>query len=97
MPGVVLLHTYTDAVETPTLLLGTTSAAGVPMPRLSSPARVLLVLLVPRACASDAYLRVLALAAQLVRSEATVEALLSASTPEGARDVLLSASRSAHV
>jgi Kef-type K+ transport system membrane component KefB/nucleotide-binding universal stress UspA family protein len=97
MPGVLLLHTYTDAVETPTLLLGTTSAAGVPMPRLSSPARVLLVLLVPRACASDAYLRVLALAAQLVRSEATVEALLSASTPEGARDVLLSASRSAHV
>ncbi|MFN3596731.1 MAG: cation:proton antiporter [Rubricoccaceae bacterium] len=92
-PGVVLYHTYTDAVEEPALLVGTVAGEGTPVPRASHPARVVLALLAPRTLSFERYLHLLALAAQLVRTEHTLSALANAATPAQARAVLLAASR----
>ena len=81
MPGVVFYHAHVDAVSSPEVYLGVCSR-GAPLPHTGQPARVLLVLLAPASMAPDAYLRQLAVTAQLVRSEETVQALLAAETPE---------------
>ena len=88
MPGVVFYHAHTAEVEGPATFVGV-CPAGVPLRHTGQPAHVLLVLLAPAALPPDSYLRQLAVTAQLVRSEATVEALLEAETPEDARDALL--------
>lgn len=88
MPGVVFYHAHTAEVEEPLTLVGV-CPQGAPLPHTGQPARVLLVLLAPAAMAPDAYLRRLAVTAQLVRSDATVDALVEAATPEAAQRVLL--------
>jgi Kef-type K+ transport system membrane component KefB/mannitol/fructose-specific phosphotransferase system IIA component (Ntr-type) len=88
MPGVVFYHAHTDAVEEPVTLVGV-CPEGAPLRHTGQPARVVLVLLAPADMAPDVYLRRLAVTAQMVRSEATVEALLDADTPETAQEVLL--------
>lgn len=87
-PGVVFFHGHTTAVRTPLLLVGV-SADGLTLPRTSGPTHAVLVLLAPSKLARGVYLRRLALVAQLVRGEGTVEALRAATTPGEARDVLL--------
>lgn len=62
---------------------------GASLPGTASPARVVLALLAPRAMPPEAYLQTLAVVAQLVRSDATVEALLDIENEEAARDLLL--------
>ena len=88
MPGVVFYHAHTDAVERATTFVGVCPGGAV-LPHTGQPARVLVVLLAPEAMAPDAYLRHLAVSARLVRTEATVEALVAAATQEDAHEVLL--------
>lgn len=92
MPGVVFYHAHTAAVESPTTLVGV-CPAGAPLRHTGQPARVLIVLLAPVEMAPDAYLRHLAVAARLVRSEATVDALAEAATAQEAHAVLLGSVR----
>ncbi len=92
MPGVVFYHAHTADVEAPQVFVGV-CPGGTPLPHTSGPAYVLLVLLAPVGMAPDAYLRTLAVTAQLVRSEATVEALVDAETPEEAAALLLAGLR----
>lgn len=87
MPGVVFFHGHVD-VEEPMTFVGV-CPPGASLPGTASPARVVLALLAPRAMPPEAYLQTLAVVAQLVRSEATVEALLEVETTEAARDLLL--------
>jgi Kef-type K+ transport system membrane component KefB/mannitol/fructose-specific phosphotransferase system IIA component (Ntr-type) len=87
MPGVVFYHAHVGEVEVPQTFVGV-CPKGARVPHAGQPARVLVVLLVPAAMAPEAYLRHLAVTAQLVRSDATVDALLAAETPEEARDLL---------
>lgn len=88
MPGVVFYHAHTDAVEEPQTFVGV-CPRGVRLPHTGGPAHVLLVLLAPEAMAPEAYLGRLAVTAQLVRAEATVEALREAATSEEAQALLL--------
>ena len=92
MPGVVFYHAHVADVEAPEVYLGV-CPAGARIPHAGQPARVLVVLLAPASMAPEAYLRQLAITAQLVKSDATVEALLEAETPEAARGVVLGAVR----
>ena len=92
MPGVVFFHAHTPEVTEPHTFVGV-CPRGAPVPHTGSPARVLLVLLAPDAMPPEDYLRHLAVTAQLVRADATVEALVAAATPEEARDVLIGAVR----
>ena len=92
MPGVVFYHAHTDVVDAAQTFVGV-CPKGAPLPFTGQPARVLLVLLAPEEMALEDYLRHLAVTAQLVRTGATVEALLAASGPEEAHDVLLDALR----
>ena len=92
MPGVVFYHAHTREVEQPQVFVGV-CPGGTPLPHTSGPAHVLLVLLAPVGMAPDAYLRALAVTAQLVRSEATVDALVEAETPEAAAALLLAGLR----
>ena len=87
MPGVVFYHAHVAEVEVPQTFVGV-CPRGARIPHAGQPARVLVVLLAPAAMAPEAYLRQLAVTAQLVRSDATVEALVEAETPEAARAVL---------
>ena len=87
MPGVVFYHAHTDAVEAAQTFVGV-CPRGAAFPHAGQPARVLLVLLAPASMEPDAYLRHLAVTARLVRSEATVEALLAADSPGAAHAVL---------
>lgn len=91
--GVVFYHARTDAVDAAQTFVGV-CPGGVALPHASGPARVLLVLLAPKSMAPDVYLRSLAVTARLVRSEAAVEALLAARTPEEAHAVLFGSIRS---
>ena len=86
-PGVVFYHTHTDAVDTAQTFVGV-CPGGAALPGAGQPARVLLVLLAPASMDPEAYLRHLAVTARLVRSEATVEALLAAASPDEAHAVL---------
>ena len=88
MPGVVLYHAHTDAVEHPETFVGTIPQ-GANLPHASGPVKVMLLLLAPHSLEPDAYLRHLAVTAQLVRRPETVEALLRARQPEDARDLLV--------
>ena len=92
MPGVVFYHAHVD-VEAPQTFVGV-CPRGAPLPHTGQPARVLLVLLAPTSMAPEDYLRQLAVTAQLVRTEATVEALTAAETPEAAVAALFAAVRS---
>ncbi len=92
MPGVVFYHAHTGAVEEPMTLVGV-CPRGATLPHTGGPAHVLLVLLAPATMAPEAYLRQLAVTAQLVRSEATVEALLAAGTPQEAHAALVATLR----
>ena len=87
MPGVVFYHTHTDAVDAAQTFVGV-CPGGAALPGAGQPARVLLVLLAPASMDPEAYLRHLAVTARLVRSEATVEALLAAVSPGEAHAVL---------
>ena len=87
MAGVVFYHAHTYAVEAPMVFVGV-CPRGAALPQAAGPARVLLALLAPQDMPPDAYLRLLSVVAQMVKSEATVEALLAADAPEAARDVL---------
>ena len=91
MAGVVFYHAHVD-VEAPQTFVGV-CPRGAPLPHTGQPARVLLVLLAPRAMSPEDYLRHLAVTAQLIRTEATVEALVAADTPEDAVAALLAAVR----
>ena len=88
MPGVVFYHAHTDAVDRAATFVGV-CPSGAPLPQTGRPARVLLVHLAPESLSPDAYLRGLAVTARLVRADATVEALVAATTPEEAHDVVL--------
>jgi Kef-type K+ transport system membrane component KefB/mannitol/fructose-specific phosphotransferase system IIA component (Ntr-type) len=88
MPGVVFYHAHLDEVEAPLTFVGVT-ASGAALPGAGSPTRVVLALLAPTDMAPDDYLRHLAVVAQLVRSEDTVDALVDAESPEAARELLL--------
>ncbi|WP_420456372.1 cation:proton antiporter [Rubrivirga sp.] len=88
MPGVVFYHAHLAEVEAPQTFVGV-CPRGARIPHASQPARVVVVLLAPAAMAPEAYLRQLAVTAQLVRADATVEALVTAETPQAARDLLL--------
>ena len=92
MPGVVFYHAHVAEVEAPLTLVGV-CPRGAPLPHTSQPARVLLALLAPEGMEPDTYLRHLAVTAQLVRSEETVEALVAAQTAEDAYAILLDALR----
>ncbi len=92
MPGVVFYHAHVDSVTAPEVYIGV-CPRGAPLPHTGQPARVLLVLLAPRDMAPDVYLRQLAVTAQLIRSEDTVEALLDAETPEDAVSALFASVR----
>lgn len=92
MPGVVFYHAHTDEVDAPQVFVGV-CPGGTPLPHTSGPAHVLLVLLAPVGMDPDAYLRTLAVTAQLVRNEATVEALVGAETPAEAAALLLAGLR----
>ncbi len=92
MPGVVFYHAHTDAVEEPLTFVGV-CPRGATLPHTGGPAHVLLVLLAPERMGPEAYLRRLSVTAQLVRAEATVEALLAAETPEEAYAALVAALR----
>ena len=91
MPGVVFYHAHAE-VEAPQTFVGV-CPRGAPLPHTGQPAQVLIVLLAPRAMPPEDYLRQLAVTAQLVRSQATVEALVAAETPAGAVEALLAAVR----
>ena len=88
MPGVVFYHAHVADIDAPMTFVGVCER-GAPLPGTGQPARVVLAVLAPLAMASDAYLRHLAVVAQLVRSETTVDALLAATSPEEARVLLL--------
>ncbi len=88
MPGVVFYHAHLAEVDEPRTFVGL-CPRGARIPHAGQPARVVLVLLAPLAMPPEAYLRQLAVTAQLVRSDATVEALLAAETPQAAVDVLV--------
>lgn len=88
MPGVVFYHAHVADVDAPQTFVGV-CPKGARIPHAGQPARVLLVLLAPVAMEPDAYLRQLAVTAQLVRSDETVEALVAAETPEAAAALLL--------
>ena len=88
MPGVVFYHAHTDAVDAAQTFVGV-CPGGTALPGASRPARVLVVLLAPASMDPGAYLRSLAVTARLVRSEATVEALVEAVSPGEAQAVLL--------
>ncbi|MEM0964441.1 MAG: universal stress protein, partial [Bacteroidota bacterium] len=92
MPGVVFYHAHVAEVDIAQVFVGV-CPAGVPFPHTSQPAQVLLVLLAPTDLRSEDFLRQLAVTAQLVRSDATVDALLAAATPAEAREALLDAVR----
>ncbi len=62
----------------------------MPLPHTSGPAYVLLA---PVWMAPDAYVRTLAVTSQLVRSQATVYALVGAKTPDEAAALLLAGLR----
>ncbi len=87
MPGVVFYHAHVAEVEVPQTFVGV-CPKGARIPHAGQPARVIVVLLAPAAMPPEAYLRQLAVTAQLVRSDATVEALVEAASPEDARDLL---------
>ena len=91
MPGVVFYHAHVD-VDAPQTFVGVCPRGAV-LPHTGQPARVLLVLLAPASMPPEDYLRQLAVTAQLVRSEATVEALVAAETPEAAVQALFAAVR----
>ena len=88
MPGVVFYHAHVTDVDTPQTFVGV-CPKGAQIPHAGQPARVLLVLLAPVAMKPEAYLRSLAVTAQLIRSDETVEALVEAETPEAAAAILL--------
>ncbi|MEM1115597.1 MAG: cation:proton antiporter [Bacteroidota bacterium] len=88
MPGVVFYHAHVPEVEAPMTFVGV-CPDGAAIPHTGRPARVLIALLAPTGMEPDAYLRALSVTAQLVRSDATVEALVEAATPAEAHDVLL--------
>ena len=88
MPGVVFYHAHVAEVEAPMTFVGV-CRRGAALPDTGSPARVVLALLAPREMAPEAYLRHLAVVAQMVRTEETVEALMGAGSPEEARALLL--------
>ena len=92
MPGVVFYHAHVPEVVEPHVFIGV-CPEGALVPGAGQPARVLLVLLAHDECPSEEYLRHLAVTAQLVRSEETVEALVAAETPEAAVEALFSAAR----
>ena len=87
MPGVVLYHIHTHAVAAPKVFVGV-CPRGASLPQAAGPVRVLLALLAPADMEPSAYLRLLAVLAQLVRSDGTVEALAAAESPAAARDLL---------
>ena len=87
MPGVVFYHAHLDAVDEALVFVGV-CPEGARVPRAGRAVRVVLALLAPTTLSPEAYLRRLAVVAQLVKTEATVEALLAAETPEAAREVL---------
>ena len=93
MPGVVFYHAHVSEVDTPQTFVGV-CPKGARVPHAGQPTRVIVVLLAPGAMPPEAYLRQLAVTAQLVRSDDTVEALVAAETPDAARDVLLDTLRS---
>ncbi|WP_412068994.1 cation:proton antiporter [Rubrivirga sp. IMCC43871] len=92
MPGVVFYHAHVPEVEAPQVHVGV-CPRGAPLPHTGQPARVVVVLLAPDAMDAEAYLRQLAVTAQLIRSESTVERLVAAESPEAARDALFGAVR----
>ena len=96
MPGVVFYHAHTEEVDAPQVFVGV-CPGGTPLPHTSGPAHVLLVLLAPAGMAPDAYLRTLAVTAQLVRTEEMVEALVGAKTPAEAAELLLDGLRTEEV
>ena len=87
MPGVVLYHIHTHAVEAPMTFVGV-CPRGASLPQAAGPVRVLLALLAPADMEPAAYLRLLSVLAQLVRTEGTVDALVGAESPEAARELL---------
>ena len=87
MRGVVFYHAHTAAVEAPQVFVGV-CPRGATLPQAAGPVRVLLALLAPADLPADAYLRALSVVAQLVRTEATVDALCAAGSPRDARAVL---------
>ena len=93
MPGVVLYHAHVGEVDEPMVFVGVCEG-GATLPGTAGPTRVVLALLAPVGMASDDYLRLLAVIAQMVRSPETVDALVAAETPEAARSLLLDGLRS---
>jgi mannitol/fructose-specific phosphotransferase system IIA component (Ntr-type) len=88
MPGVVFYHAHTDAVEHPETFVGVIPQSAT-LPFASGPVSVVLLLLAPTQLDPEAYLRYLAVTAQLVRQPDTVERLLGTTSPEEARQQLL--------
>lgn len=93
-PGVVLDHARTDAVETPTLFVGV-SAPGVSLPGGTAPVHAVLLFLAPAHVPPRRYVAWLGAVARLVRDDATVARLASASDADGVRAALLAAGHDA--
>jgi Kef-type K+ transport system membrane component KefB/nucleotide-binding universal stress UspA family protein/mannitol/fructose-specific phosphotransferase system IIA component (Ntr-type) len=87
-PGLALYHLHTPAVTESQLFLGVARVELHDLPT-GFPVRAVLVLLVPADMKPGAYLRQLALTAQLVRRDDIVDELARAATPEEARARLL--------
>ena len=92
MPGVVFYHAHVLEVDEPQTHVGV-CPEGAPLPHTGQPARVILILLAPKRMAPEDYLEQLAVTAQLVRSQSTVDALLEAETRHDARRALMAAVR----
>lgn len=96
MPGVALYHAHTDRVNETLLLVGI-SREGVQLPSTSQPVYVVLVLLGSRRLDSEAYLRRLTAAADVVHTPEMVEALRTCETPEDVRALLSGRVRASEV
>ncbi|MEL6614612.1 MAG: cation:proton antiporter [Bacteroidota bacterium] len=93
MPGVVFYHAHVADLDDPLIFVGACNE-GASLPGTGGPTRVVLSLVAPLAMSPDEYLRTLAVVAQIVRAEATVEALMAAPSPEAARTLLIDGLRS---
>ena len=85
-------HAHVGEVDAPQTFVGV-CPKGARIPHAGQPARVIVVLLAPASMPPEAYLRQLAVTAQLVRADATVDALVEAESSADARALLLATLR----
>ena len=78
-PGIILLHSHTEEVNTPVILMGA-STGGIDAERLRAPAHTVFILLSPAVMPPEEHLKLLALIASFLQPDEIAEALKTSSS-----------------